>query len=76
MQQVSSQVDAELFAVKRELAAIADATQYGMFQAVMVKRMQRQLEALEPDVTELLAFMANNAGLAMAQRLQQFGSEV
>lgn len=58
------------------LDAIATTTEYAMFRAVLMKRFQKELEMLEPTAAEIVAFMANNAALTMAQRVHQFGSGV
>jgi hypothetical protein len=76
VQRARQELSAETYLAKQKLRAIADVNEFGMLQAVRVKRWQRQLESLEPDAAETLAFMASNAVLAMAEVLQEFGSEV
>jgi hypothetical protein len=76
LRQASQDISAQTSLVRRELSAITDANEFGMMQVVALKRFQRQCEAMEPDATEALAFIANNAVLTMAQRLQHFSSEL
>jgi methylphosphotriester-DNA--protein-cysteine methyltransferase len=76
LRQLNQEIGADTRTVERQLQAIAEANEYGMMQAVSIKRFQRQCENMEPDATEALAFIANNAMLTIAQRLQRFGSEV
>jgi hypothetical protein len=76
LSQMQQEISADTRMVERQLQAIAEANEYGMMQVVSIKRFQRQCEAMEPDAAEALAFIATNATLTIAQRLQQFGSEV
>jgi hypothetical protein len=76
LRQAAQEISADTRLVQRELSAITEANEFGMMQVVALKRFQRQLEGMEPDAAEALAFIAGNAVLTIAQRLQRFGSEL
>lgn len=76
LRQADQEISAETSLVRRELSAITEANEFGMMQVAQLKRFQHQCEVMEPDAAEALAFIANNAVLTMAQRLQRFGSDI